>query len=92
MSSVTPLYARDFDYAPWIEARATIGPQVYGDVYPGYTVYNMAQTMVKSGVPLGLLAPTFGAVGPNDVYADYATWNGAHGVWIAGQIRDWLKL
>lgn len=91
-SSDNDQWARAFNYKPWVDHGATIMPQVYGDLYPGFTVHNMLSVMALGGVPRELLAPTFGGVGPLDPYADYATWSGPHGVYIAGQIQDWGKL
>jgi hypothetical protein len=50
-------------------------PQVYGNEYPGYTVYNAVQTMHNGGVPEGLLNLTFGVynVGKPIPWADYNT-------------------
>jgi hypothetical protein len=90
LSSETPNYARDFDYAPWVALNAAICAQVYGDYYPAYTVANMKATMKRGGVPPELLAPTFGAVGPYDAYADYTTWLFSRGIWVAGQVRQWV--
>lgn len=90
LSSENDQWARSFLYAPWVAHGATIMPQVYGDDHPGYTVHNMRAVMKLGGVPEGLLAPTFGAVGPNTAcYADYKTWPGPRGLWIAGQVRSY---
>lgn len=92
LSSENDQWPRPFDYKPWVEFGATIMPQVYGDAHAGYTVHNMKRVMSLGGVPKYLLSPTFGAVEALDPYSDYATWDGPHGVWIAGQVRDWSKL
>jgi len=92
LSSQTPYYARDFNYDPFLEIGAAVGPQTYGDEHPAYTVYNMVETMKHGGVPEELLAPTFGATHDPVPYADYNTWTGARGAWIGGQIKNWSVL
>lgn len=96
LSSTTPNYARDFNFAPWVQSRISIQPQVYGNADPGYTVYNCIETMKKSSVPLSLLNLTLGVyyAGMPIPWDDYRTWAGSRSIYIGERLDagDYVNL
>ncbi len=88
LSSDNPNWARAFAYGPWINANLSVQPQVYGNAYPAYTVYNGVKTMANGGVPESLLNLTFGVypAGYPIPWADYRTWKGPRGIYLGERL------
>jgi hypothetical protein len=89
LSSMTPNFGRNFNFAPWVEHNISIQPQVYGNAHPAYTVFNGIETMKKSGVPVSLLNLTFGVYNAGNPipFADYNTWKGPRSIYL-GETLD----
>lgn len=77
LSSTTPSWARDFDYAAWLGVPgAAIGPQVYGASDAAYTVWNALATLEHALVPRSRTVLCFNVVGGDGPFTDYLTWAG----------------
>ena len=86
---MTPNYARDFNFEPWVDAGAAVMPQVYGNERDAYTVYNGIETMKKSGVPESLLSLTLGVYpvsGTPVPWDDYRTWRSQRGIYLGERL------
>lgn len=83
LSSNTDGWAREFDYAAFIDRLPGSGvfPQVYGATYDSYTVHNAVQTLKRGNVPRNRVGLTFDVINGQGPFGDYLTWGGPRSLW-----------
>lgn len=87
LSSETSNFGRAMDWAPWVNRKCMVMPQVYGATYATYTVGAMLGSFAHTSVPVGLLAPTFDVVDGIGPFTDYAKWTGPRSLWTGDDSR-----
>jgi len=83
LSSNTDGWAREFDYAAFIDRLPGSGvfPQVYGATYDSYTVHNALETLKRGKVPKNRVGLTFDVINGQGPFGDYVTWTGPRQLW-----------
>ena len=82
LSSVTPHYARDMDYRPFVDyPGCSISPQVYCASDPNYTLPAMWGSFQKSIVPANRIMPTCNVEAGKPVPPRYKNWRGPRYLW-----------
>lgn len=83
LSSNTDGWAREFDYAAFIDRLEGSGvfPQVYGATYDSYTVHNAVETLKRGKVPKNRVGLTFDVINGQGPFGDYLTWTGPRELW-----------